>query len=121
MCAAFRFVATPTFAAKALHFLVVFDNSVLTVAGTPARFRHVFPYSLLPLICVVHSQAHSWPKNVQIVVGIVTLINGFCISKNKPLFGFLAHWLHGVFKGLDDMTYGSYQGCNIDGFSAIPR
>jgi hypothetical protein len=57
--------------------------------------------------------------NVQIVAGIISLLNDYLISQGKPPLGFLNPWLYG--KGLDgfnDITIGSNRGCNTPGFSA---
>jgi hypothetical protein len=58
--------------------------------------------------------------NVQIVAGIISLLNDYLLSQGKPPLGFLNPWLYGKgLKGLKDITSGSNPGCKTKGFSAI--
>jgi hypothetical protein len=57
--------------------------------------------------------------NVQIVAGIISLLNDYQISQGKPPLGFLNPWLYGKgLKGLSDITIGSNPGCRTRGFLA---
>ncbi|KAI9451468.1 subtilisin-like protein [Lactarius psammicola] len=53
------------------------------------------------------------------VAGIMSLLNDYRISTDKPPLGFLNPWLYsrGI-AGLNDITSGSNPGCQTDGFSA---
>jgi tripeptidyl-peptidase-1 len=57
---------------------------------------------------------------VQIVAGIISLLNDYLISQGKRPLGFLNPWLYGKgLEGINDIRYGSSnQGCNTNGFSA---
>ena len=58
--------------------------------------------------------------SVQIVAGIISLLNDYLISQGRAPLGFLNYWLYGTGRdGLTDITTGSNQGCNTPGFSAI--
>jgi hypothetical protein len=57
--------------------------------------------------------------NVQIVAGIISLLNDYQLSQGKPPLGFLNPWLYGKgLEGIKDITQGSNPGCNTIGFSA---
>ena len=57
--------------------------------------------------------------NVQTVAGIISLINDFLISRNRPPLGFLNPWLYGAGSaGLKDITSGFNPGCGTKGFHA---
>jgi hypothetical protein len=59
--------------------------------------------------------------NVQIVAGIISLLNDYLISQGKPPLGFLNPWLYGNgLGGFNDITLGSNPGCTTPGFSAAP-
>ncbi|KAI9448785.1 subtilisin-like protein [Lactarius psammicola] len=54
-----------------------------------------------------------------VVAGIISLLNGFLISRGKAPLGFLNPWLYSDARaGLNDITSGSNPGCGTDGFSA---
>ncbi len=58
--------------------------------------------------------------NVQIVAGIISLLNDYLLSKGRPPLGFLNHRLYlQSLKGLTDIKSGSNPGCGTPGFSAI--
>jgi len=58
--------------------------------------------------------------NLQVVAGIISLLNDWLISRGQPPLGLLNPWLYGYgFLGLIDITSGSNPGCNTDGFSAV--
>jgi tripeptidyl-peptidase-1 len=60
--------------------------------------------------------------NVQIVAGIVSLLNDHLISPNRFPFDFLNLLLYGhAGLGFNDITSGSDLGCNANGLSAITR
>ncbi|KAF8268733.1 peptidase S8/S53 domain-containing protein [Lactarius quietus] len=53
------------------------------------------------------------------VAGIVSLLNDYQLSRNRPALGFLNPWLYGDgLAGLRDITTGSNPGCGTDGYSA---
>ena len=57
--------------------------------------------------------------NVQIMAGIISLLNDYRLSIGRPPLGFLNPWLYGGgLEGLNDITLGSNPGCNTPGFSA---
>ena len=59
--------------------------------------------------------------NVQTVAGIISLLNDFLISHNRPPLGFLNPWLYGIgIGGLKDIISGSNPGCDTPGFPAVP-
>ncbi|KAH9055682.1 peptidase S8/S53 domain-containing protein, partial [Lactarius vividus] len=59
--------------------------------------------------------------NLQVVAGIITLLNDYQLLKNRPLIGFLTPWLYGTAnQDVNDITSGSNRGCDTDGFSAVP-
>ncbi|KAH9159686.1 subtilisin-like protein [Lactarius sanguifluus] len=59
--------------------------------------------------------------NLQVVAGIIALLNDYQLSKNRPVLGFLNPWLYGTaYQGFNDITSGSNPGCDTDGFSAVP-
>ncbi|KAF8268743.1 peptidase S8/S53 domain-containing protein [Lactarius quietus] len=56
------------------------------------------------------------------VAGIISLLNDYQLSRNRPALGFLNPWLYGDgLAGLRDITTGSNPGCGTDGFSAATR
>jgi len=59
--------------------------------------------------------------NVQIVAGVISLLNDYLLSKGKKPLGFLNPWLYtrDIVGLINDITKGSNQGCNTEGFSAI--
>ncbi|KAH9062365.1 subtilisin-like protein [Lactarius vividus] len=66
---------------------------------------------------MVHGTSGSAP----VVAGIITQINDYLISNNRPVLGFLNPWLYGhAARSLFDVTSGTNPGCNTDGFSAVP-
>ncbi|KAH9173793.1 hypothetical protein EDB89DRAFT_2155382 [Lactarius sanguifluus] len=77
--------------------------------------------SLLPLSSLCRpSSSVTLTAKVQIVAGIISLLNDHRLSQGKRPLGFsepLA--LRGRPQGLHDIVSGSNPGCNTDGFSAI--
>ncbi len=66
------------------------------------------------------SSSTQLTTNVQIAAGIISLLNDYQISRDKPPRGFLNPWLYGDGLGsISDITSGSNPGCNTDVFSAI--
>ncbi|KAH9033144.1 subtilisin-like protein [Lactarius hengduanensis] len=58
--------------------------------------------------------------NLQVVAGIISLLNDWLIMTGQEPLGFLNPWLYGRgIRGLNDITEGSNPGCGTDGFSAI--
>jgi tripeptidyl-peptidase-1 len=88
----------PDIAALATEFSIVLNDNVRSTGGT---------------LCALST-----------VAGIVSLMNDFLISKRKAPLGFLNPWLYdeedGLAEGLNDITYGSNQGCGTGGFLATP-
>ena len=57
---------------------------------------------------------------LQIMAGVISLLNDYQLSRGKPPLGFLNPWLYGQGRaGLNDIKSGSNPGCNTDGFTAI--
>ncbi|KAI9453247.1 subtilisin-like protein [Lactarius psammicola] len=57
---------------------------------------------------------------VPIVAGIISLLNDYRLSTDRPPLGFLNPWLYSYgFAGIYDITSGSNPGCGTDGFPAI--
>ena len=60
-------------------------------------------------------------SNAQTAAAIITLLNAFLVSKNKPPLGFLNYWLYEAglhWDGINDVTSGHNPGCNTEGFYA---
>ncbi|KAH9166920.1 subtilisin-like protein [Lactarius sanguifluus] len=56
-----------------------------------------------------------------VVAGIISLLNDYQLSMNRPVLGFFNPWLYGTAsQGFNDITSGSNPGCDTDGFSAVP-
>ena len=59
--------------------------------------------------------------NVQVVAGIISLLNDWMLSNGLHPLGFLNPWLYASgFIGLIDITRGSNPGCGTQGFPAVP-
>jgi hypothetical protein len=73
-----------------------------------------------PTYCPVRPSLNTQlTSNVQIVAGVISLLNDYQISQGKPPLGFLNPWLYGKgLKGLRDIIYGSNPGCKTNGFYA---
>ncbi|KAI9443546.1 subtilisin-like protein [Lactarius indigo] len=85
----------PDIAAQALQLVVVTRNVGFLVKGTSC--------------------------STPIVAGIISLLNDYLITNDRPPLGFLNFRLYGDgFAGLNDITSGSNPGCGTDGFSAVP-
>ena len=57
---------------------------------------------------------------MQTAAGVISLLNDYLLSENKPPLGFLNPWLYGRgLAGLRDVTSGRNQGCGTKGFAAI--
>ncbi|KAH8987777.1 subtilisin-like protein [Lactarius hatsudake] len=66
---------------------------------------------------LVHGTSCSAP----LVAGIISLLNDYQLSQNRPVLGFLNPWLYGTAsQGFNDITHGSNPGCGTSGFSAVP-
>src|SRR6266702_216055 len=58
--------------------------------------------------------------NLQVVAGIISLLNDYLLSKGEEPLGFLNYWLYdGGSEAFLDITRGSNPGCETPGFSAI--
>ncbi|KAH9166721.1 subtilisin-like protein [Lactarius sanguifluus] len=65
-----------------------------------------------------HASSRGFPD---VVAGLISLLNDYQLSKNRPVLGFLNPWLYGTAnRGFNDITSGSNPGCGTDGFSAVP-
>ncbi|KAH8990282.1 subtilisin-like protein [Lactarius akahatsu] len=90
----------PDIAAQAYRIGVIFRGKYKVVEGT--------------------SCATPLTANVQIVAGIISLLNDYRISQGRHPLGFLNPWLYGIARaGWNDITSGSNPGCNTDGFPAV--
>ncbi|KAH9054085.1 subtilisin-like protein [Lactarius deliciosus] len=106
----------PDIAAQALMLPIVVRNDGMAMDGTSGSTPVCL--SLLRPLCVVHSQPTI---NVQIVAGVISLLNDYLITNGRPPLGFLNIRLYDDgFTGLNDITSGSNPGCDTDGFSAVP-
>ena len=57
--------------------------------------------------------------NLQVVAGIISLLNDWLFLRGQDPLGFLKPWLYeSGFIALDDLTVGSNPGCNTPGFPA---
>ncbi|KAH9169288.1 subtilisin-like protein [Lactarius sanguifluus] len=91
----------PDLAAQALGFLVIVDDELEIMEGTS---------------CSAPSAA-----NLQVVAGIISLLNDYQLSRNRPALGFLNPWLYGIAsQGFNDIMSGFNPGCDTDGFPAVP-
>ncbi|KAH9041311.1 subtilisin-like protein [Lactarius pseudohatsudake] len=85
----------PDVSAQAARFVVVLNNKGVIMRGTSC--------------------------SAPVVAGIISLLNDYQLSKNRPVLGFLNPWLYGTAnQGFNDITSGSNPGCGTDGFSAVP-
>ncbi|KAH9166873.1 subtilisin-like protein [Lactarius sanguifluus] len=90
----------PDVAAQAVRFTIVLDDEFAHTSGTSCS---------APLAA-----------NLQVVAAIISLLNDYQLSKNRPVLGFLNPWLYGSARqGFNDITSGSNPGCDTDGFSGI--
>jgi hypothetical protein len=71
-----------------------------------------------PLYCPIRpSLSTQQATKVQIVAGIISLLNDYLLSKGEAPLGFLNPWLYGKgLEGLRDITIGSNPGCKTKGF-----
>ncbi|KAH8989488.1 subtilisin-like protein [Lactarius akahatsu] len=85
----------PDVSAQARRFTIIHDNEFMFLRGTSC--------------------------STPVVAGIISLLNDYQLSKNRPVLGFLNPWLYGTaIQGFNDITSGSNPGCGTDGFSAVP-
>ncbi|KAH9063975.1 subtilisin-like protein [Lactarius vividus] len=85
----------PDVAAQAMGFVLVVDGELELMEGTSC--------------------------SAPVVAGIISLLNDYQLSKNRPVLGFLNPWLYGTAnQGFNDITSGSNPGCGTNGFSALP-
>jgi tripeptidyl-peptidase-1 len=103
----------PDIAAQATGFRIFNSSIEITVGGTsgsaPVGVSLGCPSSSAPLIA-----------NVQIVAGIISLLNDCLLSQGKAPLGFFNPWLYGRgLEGLNDVTIGSNPGCGTHGFPAV--
>ncbi|KAH9070673.1 subtilisin-like protein [Lactarius deliciosus] len=85
----------PDVAAQAVRFAVILDDGLARTSGTSC--------------------------SAPVVAGIISLLNDYQLSMNRPVLGFLNPWLYGTAsQGFNDITSGSNPGCGTGGFSAVP-
>ncbi|KAH8979051.1 subtilisin-like protein [Lactarius hatsudake] len=85
----------PDVSAQALGFVIVLNDDIEYMEGTSC--------------------------SAPVVAGIVSLLNDYQLSQNRPVLGFLNPWLYGAAsQGFNDITSGSNPGCGTEGFSAVP-
>ncbi|KAH8985001.1 subtilisin-like protein [Lactarius akahatsu] len=85
----------PDVSAQALGFVIILNDDIEYMAGTSC--------------------------SAPVVAGIISLLNDYQLSQNRPVLGFLNPWLYGIAsQGFNDITSGSNPGCGTDGFSAVP-
>ncbi|KAH8978989.1 subtilisin-like protein [Lactarius hatsudake] len=85
----------PDVAAQAVRFTIILDDDIRYMTGTSC--------------------------SAPVVAGIISLLNDYQLSQNRPVLGFLNPWLYGAAsQGFNDITSGSNPGCGTDGFSAVP-
>ena len=111
----------PDISIQAIAYQFFFDRRAESMNGTscstPVRFL------LLGVFFNLHSPTSSTflTANPQAAAAIISLLNDYLISNDRPPLGWLNPWLYGGgLAGLNDITSGSNPGCNTDGFSAIP-
>jgi tripeptidyl-peptidase-1 len=115
----------PDIAAQAVDFQLVLDNEVFTGLGTSCAVSVCL--SLLPVPSALRRpfSGTQLTADVQTVAGIISLVNDFRITNNRPVLGFLNPWLYALGErppgryGLQDITTGSNPGCGTTGFRAI--
>ncbi|KAH9041304.1 subtilisin-like protein [Lactarius pseudohatsudake] len=91
----------PDVSAQALGFMFILDDDLDSMTGTS---------------CSAPPAA-----NLQVVAGIISLLNDYQLSHNRPVLGFLNPWLYGTAsQAFNDITSGSNPGCGTGGFSAVP-
>ncbi|KAI9449375.1 subtilisin-like protein [Lactarius psammicola] len=107
----------PDISAQALKLSIVLNNQPLLSFGTSGAAPVRFPSSP----ALRHSSPNTEPTaNVQIVAGIIALLNDYRLSVGKRPLGFLNPWLYSYGRaGINDIISGSNPGCGTDGFSAI--
>ncbi|KAF8265092.1 peptidase S8/S53 domain-containing protein [Lactarius quietus] len=85
----------PDVSAQAFKYLLTIEDGVQVVSGTSC--------------------------STPVVAGLISLLNDFRLSKDKPPLGFLNPLLYGEARpGFTDITSGSNPGCGTKGFSAVP-
>ncbi|KAH9041309.1 subtilisin-like protein [Lactarius pseudohatsudake] len=85
---------SPDVAAQAVRFAIVLNDGLAQTSGTSC--------------------------SAPVVAGIISLLNDYQLSKNRPVLGFLNPWLYGTAsQAFNDITSGSNPGCGTDGFSAV--
>ncbi len=81
--------------------------------GARASFRP--PSSLLR-----PSSSTRLTANVQTVASVISLLNDYLLSTDRPPLGWLNPWLYDELRtGFKDIQHGSNPGCGTEGFSAV--
>ncbi|KAH8982268.1 subtilisin-like protein [Lactarius akahatsu] len=100
----------PDIAAQARRIYIVQKNKGYVVSGTSCAAPVRLPSS---------GSSAQPTNNVQVVAGIISLLNDYLLSIGRSPLGFLNPWLYGVgLPGINDIISGSNPGCGTDGFSA---
>ena len=91
------------------------NRDVVSGTGCSTTVRHsLFSFCRRP------SSSTQLTANVQIVAGIISLLNDYRISHGEPALGFLNNWLYGhALDGFNDIESGRNPGCCTTGFPAI--
>jgi tripeptidyl-peptidase-1 len=104
----------PDISAQALNFLFVKLSRPIRSSGTsfaaPVRSHILHTASGTQLI-----------TNAQTAASIISLLNDYLLSTDRPPLGFLNPLLYGNLRAaMNDITSGSNPGCKTPGFSAVP-
>ncbi|KAH9015660.1 subtilisin-like protein [Lactarius pseudohatsudake] len=108
----------PDIAAQSVDFVIFFNGQLRRQSGT----------SVATPVCPSPPTSDSGrpslsaqlTANLQVVAGIISLLNDWLISTGQDPLGFLNPWLYGGgLAALNDITEGSNPGCGTDGSPAI--
>ncbi|KAF8263762.1 peptidase S8/S53 domain-containing protein [Lactarius quietus] len=76
-----------------------------------------FPFIMHNELFIADGTSFATPTTA----GIISLLNDYLLSTDRPPLGFLNPLLYGPLRlAMNDITYGSNPGCNTPGFDAIP-
>ncbi|KAH9175626.1 subtilisin-like protein [Lactarius sanguifluus] len=100
----------PDLAAQAQRIYIVQNNMGYVVSGTSCA---------APVRLPSFGSSTQPTNNVQVVAGIISLLNDYLLSVGRSPLGFLNPRLYGIgLPGINDIISGSNPGCGTDGFSA---
>ncbi|KAI9450049.1 subtilisin-like protein [Lactarius psammicola] len=111
----------PYISAQALEFPILLNGAEVFMRDTSgATPVHLTSLSDSPPSFLHPSLNTQLTVNVQVVAGIISLLNDYRISQGKFPLGVLNPWLYSrALSGINDITKGSNPGCNTEGFTAI--